>query len=570
MPPSRLFNEALPPMPVFSGVRGADVLRLLAKASPLWDLGDEGGLASRQLDHLEADPARFEVFFPVIAGARFLLWRRDPLDPAAVSRLAALEARRPFLPQAAKALLMAVAKRLAVPEDQSLWEAVTGSGDLDLAREFIATVAKDPVHGPYWLGRTFRVLCALPDPEKAAAILADRALDGLAPVRERLRDRLAFLHEPPRAALDRLARSPGAIWGHDVRQCAAVLLDRLGEPEAAATLLMELRRAMPWRVGLTLTLFERLFPTPLADASQSGKAAVLVYSMNKAAVLRETLENLARTDLCGCPVVVLDNGSSDETPALLREAAAWFPENRFQTVTLPVNVGAPAARNWLLSLPDVRSCDSAVFLDDDALPPEDWLRRLLGAAKAHPEAGAVGCAIVDAAPPHFMQTADVELLPPAFGQRDGGLFDERIALFDPSQHREDEGLFAYSRPCLSVSGCCHLLSMRAVRAAGPFNVGFNPTQFDDLERDMRSTLAGFPTRFLGTLKTRHMQFSSMRQPESAAKLSHILGNRIKLESLFSDGDIARLCDETHAALWRDLLEKADALDGQDVPETRPI
>ncbi len=544
----------------------ADILRMLSRILPLWALGSEGGLARSQFDALEADQYAFREFHPILAGARFWDWQKRPLDPAAVAALAGLEAKRPFLPGAAKILLGVLTKRLIIPEDISLWEAVKASGDMELAAEFLATMAKDPHHGPYWLGRTFTILASLPDPEAARRILNGPALTGLDLIRKRLQAEFEYLRGEKETALHLWARLPGDIWGHFASHAASILLEDLGDP-GGAVLAAQLWRAMPWHVNLTLALHDRLNPAPPVPPPGPDHAAVLLYSMNKAEILRETLAALAATDLGESMVIALDNGSTDATPDVLGQAAALFAPGRFKSVTLPANAGAPGARNWLLSLPETKCCAFAAFLDDDARPPKDWLRRLLAEAARNPQAGAVGCSIVDDAKPHLMQTADVNLLPQAMAPQDADLFKERIVLFDACQGEPDHGLFAYSRPCLSVSGCCHLLRMQAVETAGAFDVRFNPTQFDDLERDMRSFRAGFPSVYAGALKVRHMQFSSMRQPESAAKLSHILGNKIKLESLFTEEEIAALCNENHAALWRDLLRKSAELCADRPPGT---
>ena len=148
----------------------------------------------------------------------------------------------------------------------------------------------------------------------------------------------------------------------------------------------------------------------------------------------------------------------------------------FTPLRLTVNVGAPAARNWLLSLPETKAAQWTVFLDDDVELPTDWLTRLLSAGEAAKASGssvgAVGCRITEARPPFGLQSADYHLF---FPQPQGGEPDApRIGVFDNCAGQLDAGLFAYARPCLSVSGCCHAISHEALDKAGAFDVRFTP------------------------------------------------------------------------------------------------
>ena len=143
---------------------------------------------------------------------------------------------------------------------------------------------------------------------------------------------------------------------------------------------------------------------------------------------------------------------------------------------------------------------------------------------------------------------------------------ERLFVCDACRLLPDYGLFAYTRPCLSVSGCCHLLSRAAIEAAGPFDIRFNPTQFDDLDRDIRSWLAGYPAVYDGSVRVAHEQASSLAKAKTPAQVAHILGNKIKLETKFTDEDVERLWRENLDVLKRDLLDKDAALRSGPVAE----
>ncbi|THB68741.1 MAG: glycosyltransferase, partial [Desulfovibrio sp.] len=328
--------------------------------------------------------------------------------------------------------------------------------------------------------------------------------------------------------------------------------------------LIQLWRAMPWHTNLSLTLHDLLHPVPPDPAAlERHKVAVLLYSWNKGEVLAQTLDSLAASNIGPARVFVLDNGSTDSTPDLLQRTFEQWESLRPGSLyieTLPVNVGAPAARNWLLSLDKVKECGYAAFLDDDLLLPEDWLVRLLSAAETSPQAGAVGCMVTDHIAPFSLQAADFHLLHPDTPAASFADSAEHVHVLQNATGSRDHPLFAYTRPCLSVTGCCHLVSMRAIEQAGAFDVRFTPSQFDDLERDMRSCLASMPTLYTGALQVKHMQHSSLKQADSPAKTAHIFANKAKLEAKYAHEDLLKLHEWNLGVVWEDLLGKVKKLE----------
>ena len=367
----------------------------------------------------------------------------------------------------------------------------------------------------------------------------------------------------PETALPLVDNLDGEVWGLYAALADSHLRERLGDRDGALTDCLAVRRVLPYHVNVTLRTHALTLPMSPPAEPPADAAVVCLYSMNKAELLRECLTHLAATRLGGSLVAVLDNGSTDHTPAMLAETAGLFPEGRFLSVRLPVNIGAPGARNWLLALPEVKARPYVAFLDDDAFPEPDWLARLLETARRSPRTGVVGCAIADRAAPGDLQSADYNLFPPELGQPSLPEVRERLFVCDACRLLPDYGLFAYSRSCLSVSGCCHLLSRTAIEAAGPFDIRFNPTQFDDLERDIRSWLAGYPAIYDGRVRVAHQQASSLAKAQTEAQAAHILGNKIKLEAGLSDADAAKLWQENLEVLRRDLLAKDAALTAGD-------
>lgn len=550
-------RPALSPLPAPS----PHFLPAVLDALPYWALTSEQKELRRSLAGLllAQGPGRPDC----AAAAKGLLAyavQRDPFDRESLALTAQTQAAAPFLPAKAAAVTGLLAALPNLENDEVSYAAIAASGDRELLARYLEISARDNAAGLARLAPAFHALCRLPDVEQAEALLRGFAPIVPPPLFARLEAEFAWLRRPPETALEKLLALDVETWGLFALVGASHCLERLGDRPAALAACQAVRRVLPQHVNLTLRAFELSRRRETPRPARAGEAAVCLYSMNKEALFRECLTHLAATDLGEAMVAVLDNGSTDGTGAMLETVAGLFPAGRFVIVRLPVNIGAPGARNWLLSVPEAAACKHVAFLDDDAFPERDWLSRLLATAREHPQAGAVGCAITDCDPPRDHQSADFNLFPPQMGRPSMAEAKERLFVCEPCRGAADVGLFAYVRPCLSVSGCCHLLSRQAIQAAGPFDIRFNPTQFDDLERDIRSFLAGFPSVYDGTVRVRHKQGSSLALAQTPAQVSQVLGNKIKLEYCVSDADADRLWRDNLALLGKDLKDKAAAVE----------
>ena len=82
----------------------------------------------------------------------------------------------------------------------------------------------------------------------------------------------------------------------------------------------------------------------------------------------------------------------------LRSAPSLFPQNTVKVINLPTNIGAPAARNWLMCQPENEHSEFTAYLDDDVLLPENWLQALIDTLDSYPAAGVAGAKIINTGP----------------------------------------------------------------------------------------------------------------------------------------------------------------------------
>lgn len=547
------FAPSLPHTPLPS----AALVDKLREHAPLWAMGTEEpghqrALAGALLRAAGAEPG----LAAVAAGLLLWSWQQRPLQTAALMPLRDLDRAHPFLAEPCRRLARTLADRLDAGADTTGLDDLLASEDHARTLRTLLPLVGHPEQGLAWLAGCWDFLMRLGREDLPPALLDAAPFDpATEPLKARLTAEWALHYRPAEEALGRVRGLDAAVFAPHCRLWEAELLLRLGQREAAVDLLATLWRAMPANAAAGLKLHALARPVPQADPAGED-VCVLLYSWNKAGLVARVLDRLAGTDLGGAPVFVLDNGSTDHMAAVLEDKAALFGADRFFPISLPVNVGAPAARNWLLSLPRVRACAWAAFLDDDALPEADWLARLLGAARSRPAPpGAVGCRITSAKTPVAMQSADYHLFPPRPGHKTFSDMEERIMVFENCGGQLDDGRFAYRRPAASVSGCCHLLHMPAVQAVGGFDIRFSPTQFDDLERDLRLGLAGWEVYYAGDVAIRHVQHSSLARAKGLTAMAQVFGNKIKLEGLYSEADVRTLAEAGLARGWDDLAGK---------------
>jgi glycosyltransferase involved in cell wall biosynthesis len=105
--------------------------------------------------------------------------------------------------------------------------------------------------------------------------------------------------------------------------------------------------------------------TPFAPAVDWPRISVIVCSYNGARTLRECLNGLCTLDYPDYEIIVVNDGSTDDTPAIAQD----YP---VRLINQP-NKGLSAARNVGLAASDG---DIVAYIDDDAFPHRYWLRYL--------------------------------------------------------------------------------------------------------------------------------------------------------------------------------------------------
>lgn len=492
-----------------------------------------------------------DIYGRMAADMLLAAWGENPLDGNCV---AALAGRLEKLPQVDKKILPAIKSVLAhwqpevTPEAQAVMQ---GSGSQQVS--FLRDQLRHQPGNLFWWHHLYEYARIHGDWRSFRQEIAEvQAPEGLASVFScALGHALMGEGDTKAAALlygDLLSLLPLPII--DERLAMAWLA--LGDIDKGLQLLQQCAASRPWNISLQLRLYELAVDGGNALATPASRTMVLAYSWNKADDLAATLDSLVRSDVGGAQVRVLDNGSTDRTPEVIRQFIDKYGSDKASVVTMPVNVGAPAARNWLMHLPEVRESDHVAFIDDDIALPADWLKRLGALALRYPDAGVWGCKVVDYDGPSRMQCGEHNLHPVSARRRETLM--STLMLQDG-----DFGQMNYMRPCASVTGCVHLFRTSRLLENGGFDLRFSPTQYDDLDRDLRMVLNGRYAAYTGFLAIPHKRRSGSLGETGRPEAGDATANMHKLLAKYSDAEFETMARVMDAVLLEDVQKKIKAL-----------
>lgn len=262
------------------------------------------------------------------------------------------------------------------------------------------------------------------------------------------------------------------------------------------------------------------------NALKDKKITVCLYSYNKADLLKSTLESLCESQIGDSDIVVLLNGCKDNSRELFDQVKEKYPDIPIDLIEMPVNVGAPAARNYLVDYTlKKRKNDYVAFLDDDVTIPVDWLKSLVTALESDGEAGAVGCKILNPEDSSLQYIfRDVSIAKP-------GVL--RLSFTAPLWNL-DNGLYNVCREVDTVMGCCHLIRTECLEKVPEFDIRFSPSQLDDVAFHLDLRLLGYKILYLGQLScVHHRSTGFLKNKGKTTTNGNSYGNDVKFYYRFA-------------------------------------
>lgn len=223
------------------------------------------------------------------------------------------------------------------------------------------------------------------------------------------------------------------------------------------------------------------------------KTTLIILAWNRWDLTERCLRTLQATDLAGAEVIVVDNGSTDETPRRLAELG-WL-----RALTLPENRGFVRGNNAGIAAADPAS-DVVLLNNDLVFTQHDWLTRLRGCAAGAPEVGIVGCRLV--LPDGRLLHAGTYILPDTvWGQQIGSL-------------EKDVGQYTRDREVEGIVFACAYIRREVIAAIGGLALDFE-SYFEDTDYCLRAREAGFRTMVCGGVTLVHDEHGSTQNAPDA-------------------------------------------------------
>lgn len=252
---------------------------------------------------------------------------------------------------------------------------------------------------------------------------------------------------------------------------------------------------------------------PEADSSKPSTISVVIVNWNSAADLAECLGSLARQTSAPYEIIVVDNGSTDGSAAMVRE--------RFPTVKLLANTEnlgfAPAVNQGI----EAARGEWVATLNNDTLADPRWLERLQAAASAQlpaaeGELGMLQSCIVFKDRPDTLNSTGLLLF------KDATAADRGVRT--PTAKAEDWPLEIF---CPTAGAAAYRRSMleRVRLPVGVFDSSFF-MYYEDVDLGWRCRLAGFRARYVPDAIVYHAFQGSSRRHGNRFVLRQCTKNRL--------------------------------------------
>jgi GT2 family glycosyltransferase len=210
------------------------------------------------------------------------------------------------------------------------------------------------------------------------------------------------------------------------------------------------------------------------ETPDAPKVCVVLVNWNGAEFTIPCVQSLSESDYPDLVTIVVDDGSTDTSPA---QIAQRFPG--LELLRQTTNIGVWQARNRGIERALELGCEYVVILDNDTRVDRSLISRLVTMAREYDGSVAVG--------PKIYYLRDPKRLWYAYGH-----LNLRTGIYsNPVYNVLDEGQFDQRREMQLGSSCCLLIPRRILEVVGGFDTNYSVYGGGDVDWSLRCWRAGF-------------------------------------------------------------------------------
>lgn len=212
----------------------------------------------------------------------------------------------------------------------------------------------------------------------------------------------------------------------------------------------------------------------------------VILTMNARDVLLETLDSVYKMTYPNFKVLVVDNGSIDGTPEILRGKYKWV-----SVIENGENLGVTGGRNVGMKYALEHGADWVYHLDNDVIVDPNLLTELMNVAVRDENIGIMGAKIYYYSQPNILWYAGGRI------NYFNGLVSHR------GKGKLDKGQYDKIEDVRFVVGCSFLIKKAVLERVGLFDPVYNPFYAEDTDMCARAIRAGFRIVYVPTAKLWH-------------------------------------------------------------------
>jgi GT2 family glycosyltransferase len=241
--------------------------------------------------------------------------------------------------------------------------------------------------------------------------------------------------------------------------------------------------------------------TPRLSPDLQPAVYAVILNWNQGEMTADCLDSLARQDYSNFHVVIVDNGSEDDSPAMLRE--------RFPYVTIleiGENLGYSLGNNVGIRQAMSKGADYILLLNNDTEVDPTMLTRLVDVAESDPGIGMVGPTMYYAEPPDMIWSATnfIDWQRATVVREHMGRLDDGMSSLLPESPQQVD----------AIDTCALLVNREVISKIGLMN-GDYFINYDDVDWNVRARKAGYKLVYVPTARMWHKVSAAMGQASPA-------------------------------------------------------